>query len=80
MKKSEKIQQEIESSESKIFALQARVVELKREKVNTENAELVSMVRDLDCCPGELKEILRAIKAGDLDFLMEHMAKAKEPS
>lgn len=78
MKKSEKLQQEIERTEEKIAVLQRRLADLKREKIEAENAEYVEMIRDLDCKPNEVQALLRAIKTGDMDYLLKHMQKQEK--
>lgn len=78
MKKSEKVQQEIERTEEKIAVLQRRLADLKREKIEAENAEYVEMIRDLDCKPNEVQALLRAIKTGDMDYLLKHMQKQEK--
>ncbi|MEM1486423.1 DUF4315 family protein (plasmid) [Oscillospiraceae bacterium PP1C4] len=78
MKKSEKIQGEIEKTEEKIALLQTRIKELQRDKAEAVDAELLNMVKMINCQPHELQAILKAIKNGDLDYLVEHMEKQEK--
>lgn len=73
VKKSIRIQQEIEKMEGKIANYQSKLADLKKEKIDAENSEMITMVRDLNCKPNELQGILKAIKNGDLDYLLQHM-------
>lgn len=60
MNKIEKIISDIEKTKVKISELQNRLRELERQKKETENAEIVLLVRGLDVAPEKLRELLAA--------------------
>ena len=60
MNKIEKITSDIEKTKIKISELQNRLRELERQKKETENEEIVLLVRGLDVAPEKLREFLTA--------------------
>lgn len=62
MKSIDKIEAEISKNRAKISELQARLRELERQKIETENADIIALVRGIDIPPEEFASFARAYK------------------
>ena len=74
--KSAKIEAEIEKVKSKIVEQQARLKELEQRKLETENSEIVDIVRGLSIPLSELPLVLQRLRAGET--LGQIVPKSKE--
>ena len=74
--KSAKIEAEIEKVKSKIVKQQARLKELEQRKLETENSEIVDIVRGLSIPLSELPLVLQRLRAGEA--LGQIVPKSKE--
>jgi hypothetical protein len=63
--KIERIDDEIVKTKSKINSLQSRLRELERQKKETENAEIVALVRGIDIAPDELRLFIKTYQEKD---------------
>ncbi len=60
--KLERINDEIAKVKSKLSEYQGRLRELERQKTETENAEIVALVRGVEVAPDELRAFIEAYK------------------
>jgi chromosome segregation ATPase len=60
--KLERINDEITKVKSKLSDYQTRLRELERQKTETENAEIVALVRGVEVAPDELRAFIEAYK------------------
>lgn len=60
--KIEKINIEIAKQQSAIEKAQARIKELKRQRTELENTDIIGLVRAIDATPEELAALLRTLK------------------
>jgi len=74
--KSAKIEAEIEKVKAKIVEQQARLKELEQRKLETENSEIVDIVRGLSIPLSELPLVLQRLRAGEA--LGQIVPKSKE--
>ena len=74
--KSAKIEAEIEKVKSKIVEQQARLKELEQRKLETENSEIVDIVRGMSIPLSELPLVLQRLQAGET--LGQIVPKSKE--
>ena len=74
--KSAKIEAEIEKVKSKIVEQQARLKELEQRKLETENSEIVDIVRGMSIPLSELPLVLQQLQAGET--LGQIVPKSKE--
>ena len=74
--KSAKIEAEIEKVKSKIVEQQARLKELEQRKLETENSEIVDIVRGMSIPLSELPLVLQRLRAGET--LGQIVPKSKE--
>lgn len=70
-----KIQQDIDSTKKRIAVLKSKLSQLEAEKEKIENEEIVSLVRSLQCTPGDIREIIQAIKKNDISCLTKFAEK-----
>lgn len=62
MKSIDKIEAEITKTKAKLSEMQTRLRELERQKVETENADIVALVRGIDIPPDEFAAFVMAYK------------------
>ena len=74
--KSAKIEAEIEKVKAKIVEQQARLKELEQRKLETENSEIVDIVRGMSIPLSELPLVLQRLQAGET--LGQIVSKSKE--
>ena len=74
--KSAKIEAEIEKVKAKIIEQQARLKELEQRKLETENSEIVDIVRGMSIPLSELPLVLQRLQAGET--LGQIVPKSKE--
>ena len=74
--KSAKIDAEIEKVKAKIVEQQARLKELEQRKLETENSEIVDIVRGMSIPLSELPLVLQRLQAGET--LGQIVPKSKE--
>lgn len=74
--KTAKIEAEIEKVKAKIVEQQARLKELEQRKLETENSEIVDIVRGMSIPLSELPLVLQRLRAGET--LGQIVPKSKE--
>ena len=65
--KIEKLNRDIEKTETKIAELQDKLREYKKQKTDLENSELIAFCRDNHLTPAELAEFLQKRKANETE-------------
>ena len=63
MKTIERIAEEITKTETKISELQTRLRDLRKQKSELEDREILSLVRGVSATPAQLQELLKTLQA-----------------
>ena len=72
--KTSKILNDIEKTKTKIGELQAKLRDLERLRTETENTEIIELVRAIDATPEEIAVMLRAMRESQKQEAMKPMA------
>lgn len=72
--KTSKIISDIEKTKTKIGELQAKLRDLERLRTETENTEIIELVRAIDATPEEIAVMLRAMRESQKQEAMKPMA------
>ena len=72
--KTSKILNDIEKTKTKIGELQAKLRDLERLKTETENTEIIELVRAIDATPEEVAVMLKALRETQRQEAMKPMA------
>lgn len=72
--KTSKILSDIEKTKTKIGELQAKLRDLERLRTETENTEIIELVRAIDATPEEIAVMLRALRESQKQEAMKPMA------
>ena len=72
--KTSKILSDIEKTKTKIGELQAKLRDLERLRTETENTEIIELVRAIDATPEEIGVMLRALRESQKQEAMKSLA------
>lgn len=68
MKALKKVNNEIEKIEAQLALLQARLQELKEQRIQLENAEMIAAIRNANFNAGDMLAVIQAVKNGGTDL------------
>lgn len=68
MKALKKVNNEIEKIEAQLALLQARLQELKEQRTQLENAEMIAAIRNANFNAGDMLAVIQAVKNGGTDL------------
>ncbi len=68
MKSLKKVNNEIEKIEAQLALLQARLQELKEQRTQLENAEMIAAIRNANFNAGDMLAVIQAVKNGGTDL------------